>query len=93
MIIQVTEHDFLNAFQAIRPDNFSRASLKALFEYYEECDQDYSNYGKETELDVIAICCDWTEVNHAEAVQDYAIDFKEDNFVLEVEEDLYLITG
>ena len=90
MIIQVTEYSFIDAFTNLRPDNFSYTSLKALFEYYEECEE---STGIPVELDVIAICCDWTEVNHAEAVSAYGLDFKDEYFVLEVEEDLYLITG
>ena len=90
MITQVTEYDFIEAFTNLRPDNFSYTSLKALFEYYEECEE---GSGVPMELDVIAICCDWGEYTYAEAVQNFGIDFKEDNFILEVEEDLYLITG
>ena len=90
MIIQVTEHNFIDAFTNLRPDNFCYASLKALFEYYEECEE---GSGVPVELDVIAICCDWTEYTYSEAVSAYGIDFKDDYFVLEVEEDLYLITG
>ena len=62
----------------------------ALFEYYEECEE---GSGTAIELDPIAICCDWTEYTYAEAVSAYGIDFKDEYFVLEVEEDLYLITG
>lgn len=54
----VTESRFIQAFQTLRPDNFSRPALVALFDYLDQLEQDL---GEEQELDVIAICCDWTE--------------------------------
>ena len=54
----VTESRFIQAFQALRPDNFSRKALVALFDYLDQLEQDL---GEEQELDVIAICSDWTE--------------------------------
>ena len=49
----ISFYDFERAFNSIRPDNFSRGGLRALFDYLEE-------YGSST-LDVIAICCEFTE--------------------------------
>ncbi len=59
MIINtVTQNDFHDAFNAVRPDNFTYDGLNALYEYFD----DYSNdIGEPFELDVIAICCDFTE--------------------------------
>jgi hypothetical protein len=54
----VTEHDFVQAFNDVRPDNFSYAGLQALFENIEDLE---SGSDMEIELDVIAICCDFTE--------------------------------
>ena len=54
----VTEYTFRRAFETIRPDNFSYAGLGALFDYFEQYEEDT---GQELELDVIAICCDFTE--------------------------------
>lgn len=54
----VTESRFLQAFKTLRPNNFSRPALVALFDYLDQLEQDL---GEEQELDVIAICCDWTE--------------------------------
>lgn len=51
-------HRFRAAFAALRPDNFSRPALAALFDYLDQLEQDL---GEEQELDVISICCDWTE--------------------------------
>ena len=62
-------HRFRAAFAALRPDNFSRPGLSALFEHLEELERDL---GEETELDVIALCCDWTEYRDAiEAAEAY----------------------
>ena len=66
----VYEHDFINAFQSIRPDNFTYAGLKALYAWFEEC----ADLGaeSETELDVIAICCEFTEYETMlECAQEY----------------------
>ena len=51
-------HDFLE----IRPDNFSRNGLQALFQYLEEMDM-AQNYdcANDFEFDVFGICCDYSE--------------------------------
>lgn len=65
----VNMYDFERAFRALRPDNFSYGGLKALFEYFEEYED---SLGEEIELDVIAICCDFSEYeNIAEVTDDY----------------------
>lgn len=57
--------DFYDEFQAVRPNNFSYDGLKTLYEYYDDLYMD-------TELDVIAICCDWTEYqSDEELMTDY----------------------
>lgn len=58
----VTEYQFRAAFQAQRPNQFSHSALSALFNYMEELEQDT---GAEIELDVIALCCDWSEYTSA----------------------------
>ena len=69
MKITLTESEFVNRFLAIRPDNFSREGLRALFESLEDAERDT---GEETEFDPIAICCDWTEYDSAtEACSDF----------------------
>ena len=67
----VTESDFRDAFQAIRPDNFSYEGLGALYEYLEELSEDT---GEDIELDVIALCCDYTEYSEDEAREEFDID-------------------
>lgn len=69
----VSQNDFAAAFQACRPDNFSAAGLAALFDYLEEYE---SSTGEEMELDVIAICCDFSEYETAvEAAEQYSYTF------------------
>jgi hypothetical protein len=61
---------FLERFKSMRPDNFSHGALCALWTYFEEFESDC---GEEIELDVIAICCEWTEYDSAlEAAADYS---------------------
>ena len=50
--------DFVNAFEKLRPDNFSYEGLEALYNYIENLEQDE---GEEFELDVIALCCSYSE--------------------------------
>lgn len=51
--------DFVEAFASHeRADQFSMEALEALFEFFEELEDET---GELVELDVIAICCDFTE--------------------------------
>ena len=55
----INEYQFEQAFRdAGRGDNFSYAGLQALFEYLQSYEDDG---GEEIELDVIALCCEFTE--------------------------------
>jgi len=69
IVTTVTSHDFHNAFNAMRPDQFSYDALEALFNFFEELSEDT---GAPYELDVIGICCEFTEyADIAEVMQDY----------------------
>ena len=69
MKITLTESEFVNRFLAIRPDNFSREGLRALFDYLGELEREAED---ETEFDPIGICCDWTEYSSpSEACADF----------------------
>ena len=46
-----------------RKENFTYEGLEALFEYLEQYEQDC---GEEIELDVIALCCEYTEYENLE---------------------------
>jgi hypothetical protein len=67
----VNFYDFHDAFKRIRPDNFSYEGLKALFDYLEDYEE---SCGEEMELDVIAICCDFTEDSVQDIADNYSID-------------------
>lgn len=55
----ISKSEFRDAFTDMnRKNNFSYEGLGALFDYFKECE---SSSGDETELDVIAICCDYSE--------------------------------
>ena len=64
----ITKHDFRDAFQQIRPDNFSYEGLGLLFDWLEDYEE---STGVEIELDVIAICCEFCESSLDEIVEDY----------------------
>lgn len=65
----VNEQGFIDAFKAVRPDNFSYNGLMALFSYMEDLE---TSLGEEIELDVIAICCDYSEYDSAlECAKEY----------------------
>lgn len=54
---------FCDAFRDMgRNDNFSYGGLRALFDYIEALDDDC---GTDTELDVIALCCEFSEYDSA----------------------------
>ena len=69
LVMQVSREDLIEQFRAYgRETQFSNAALDALHDYYE----DYSdNIGEPVVLDVIAICCDWSEYTVEEALEDY----------------------
>jgi hypothetical protein len=70
----VTQYDFTEAFRQTRPENFSYAGQKALFDYLEEYEADT---GEEIELDVITLCCDYSEYADLEEFRkDYGGDYE-----------------
>ena len=52
----ITETDFINSFQSLRPNNFSREGLEALYNHFWDLSED-----QDIELDVIEICCSYRE--------------------------------
>ena len=55
----INEYQFIEGFRAMRPDQFSVPALRALFAHLEELENDI---GQDIEFDVIAICCDYSEL-------------------------------
>ena len=66
----INSYDFIDAFRAHgRKDQFSYDGLLALFEYLEEMED---GMGEDMELDVIALCCDFSEFSSAkEAAEEH----------------------
>jgi len=76
MIQTINKWDFRNAFKSTSQykDAFSYEGLKALYDYLEQYEDDT---GDQIELDVIALCCDYTEYEDLEAFQeDYGEDYQ-----------------
>lgn len=64
----VNVYDFRQAFKDMgRNDSFTYEGLGALFEYFEELEEDT---GEEMELDVIGICCDFSEYENIKEFQE-----------------------
>jgi len=60
----INESNFRDEFQNYnRQDNFSYKGLGALYEWLEQYEEDT---GEEVELDVIALCCEYTEYENLE---------------------------
>ena len=72
----VTQYDFEQAFRDYgRNDQFTYEALRALYDYLIELEESCDT---EIELDVIALCCEYSEHNTAlEAAREYG--FKPDN--------------
>lgn len=64
----INNYEFHRAFEQMRPDNFSYAGLDALFEYLESYEDDT---GEGIELDVISLCCDYSEYTLEEIKSEY----------------------
>ena len=65
-------YDFRDAFRKMdRASNFSYEALGLLFNHLEAYEEDT---GEEMELDVIAICCDYSEDTPDEIADNYGID-------------------
>jgi hypothetical protein len=65
MVKTVSESDFIREFKDARPDDFSNDALSGIYNYLSDLSEDI---GEAMELDVIAICCDFTEYNSLEEV-------------------------
>lgn len=70
-------HDFRDAFhQMDRGNQFSYAGLAVLFDYLEEYED---ATGEQIELDVVALCCDYSEGTPEDIASDYGIELDEDD--------------
>jgi len=66
----VTAQDFRDAFRDMDRNYFSCEALNLLFGYFEQFEEDS---GEEMELDVISICCDFSEETPEDIAQSYNI--------------------
>jgi hypothetical protein len=91
----ITKSDFRDAFKKMgRDSNFSYDGLGALFDYLELLETETR---EELELDVIAICCDFSEYeNLAEFQNDYPDyetmeDIENETTVIKVDDERFII--
>jgi len=71
----ITKSAFMDAFHAYdRYDQFGYAALSSLFDYLEEMED---GMGEEIELDVIALCCDYSVDTVEEIAANYSIEAEE----------------
>ena len=68
LVDTVTEYTFTEAFRQVRPENFSDEGLRALYQYLDDLSEDI---GEPIELDVIALCCEYSEYENFEEIRDY----------------------
>ena len=96
MKIVINEHAFIDAFMECRPNQFTYEGLEALFEYLEQLE---SEMGEEIELDVIGLCCEYTEYDNFKIFQDehshmgYECieDVENDTIVLPIDKESFIV--
>lgn len=91
MYINVTRSIFHNQFNSCRPDQFTYSGLNALYDYLDDMDQ-----ADMYELDVIAICCEFTQYDNIEsACQEYGVqdrdELESNTIVIECDDDTVII--
>ena len=67
----VNLYDFRDAFQKVRPNNFSYEGLEILFNAIEETEEETN---QEFDLDVIALCCEFSEMTELEIRDAYGLE-------------------
>ena len=91
----VTEYEFVDRIMRLRPDNFTREGLFALFEYLTQLEEDC---GVEMEFDPIALCCEFTEYANLEEFHDAYSDecatledIQEETTVIQIDDEAFII--
>mgnify|MGYP003638240563 CR=1 FL=1 len=70
----ITEHEFIDGFKGSYADSFTYEGKKALFEYFEQMEEDT---GFDMEFDPIAIHCEYTEYEEfRDEYEDYVYEHK-----------------
>ncbi len=90
----VNIYTFREAFNRMgRGDNFSYEGLELLFDYLEECEDERN----ESELDVVAICCDYSEETVEDIAEIYNVEtndgYKQEEAVVEFLEEAGAYVG
>ncbi len=71
----INESQFIQAFDNMnRSNNFSYEGRQALFEYLEDYE---ASTGEEIELDIIALCCEYTEY---ESLEEFQKDYNKEDY-------------
>ena len=71
----VNFNQFCDAFQRMgRESQFSYEGKRALFNYLDDLEE---NVGEEIELDVVALCCDFTEYENLKELQENYSDIED----------------
>ena len=91
----VSLYDFREAFrQYDRANSFSYDGYRVLFEFLEEYED---STGSEVELDVIALCCEYSEEKPEDVAKNYGIELEDDgnqlNNVLDWLHDQTIVCG
>jgi hypothetical protein len=91
----ISLYDFRDAFyRADRQNNFSYDGLRVLFECLEEYED---STGSEVELDVIGLCCEYSEEMPEDVAKNYGIELEDDgnelNNVLDYLHDHTMVCG
>jgi len=80
-------HEFKRQFKQTRPDSFSERALDKLFNYFEEIEDET---GEQFELDVIAICCEFSEEQLDDVLKSYNLesidDLLEETMAIEIDD-------
>ena len=91
----VTENEFVETIMRLRPDNFPRAGLAALFDYITEW-EGISEI--EIEFDPIALCVEFTEYEnlkefHEAYSDEYATleDIQEETTFIQIDDEAFII--
>jgi hypothetical protein len=91
MIQKISQSEFIDCFQRSgRGEQFSYSGLCTLYDWLEESDPDY-------ELDVIGLCCDFTEYENLEAYNkendpvDDIDDIERETFVIKIDSESFII--
>ena len=71
----VSLYEFINAFHGTQyENNFTYEGLKALYTYLDELEEET---GEELELDIVALCCDFSEYESLEEFREnYSSDYE-----------------